>query len=78
MNNLEFVELLHGDTIVRGRKVSNRELADLPEAWENPRVDTRKYIQCAMRAWEVDSETYLEWKNAGGLCQVYEGKYYIA
>jgi hypothetical protein len=60
------------------RKVSNRELADLPAAWENPKVDTRKYYQCAMAAWEVDKATYENYKHDGGLCQKHKGRYYIA
>jgi hypothetical protein len=63
---------------MKPRKINNRELADLPEAWENPKVDTRHYIQCAMEAWEVDRKTYQDHKRAGGLCQVHKGRYYIA
>jgi hypothetical protein len=63
---------------MKPRKISNRELAGLPEAWENPIVDTRHYIQCALEAWEVDRETYQEHKAEGGLCQVHNDKYYIA
>jgi hypothetical protein len=63
---------------MKPRKINNRELADLPEAWENPKVDTRHYIQCALEAWEVDLKTYQDHKRAGGLCQVHEGRYYIA
>ena len=63
---------------VQGRKVSNKELADLPERWENPTVDVSKYVQCAMEAWEVSFHGYEIWKAAGGLCQQHEGKYYIA
>lgn len=60
------------------RKISNKELADLPSSWENPKVDTRKYYQCATAAWEVDKETYENYKRDGGLCQEYKGRYYIA
>lgn len=60
------------------RKVSNMELADLPERWENPMVDVTKYYQCALAAWEVDEPTYLDQREKGGLCQVYKGRFYIA
>lgn len=63
---------------IQGRRLSNQELADIPSTWENPRVDTRKYYQCVLTAWEVDQETYQIYKAAGGLCQAYKGKYYIA
>lgn len=60
------------------RKISNEELADLSQDWENPTVDTSAYYQSALAAWEVDRETYQQHKASGGLCQVYKGKYYIA
>ena len=60
------------------RKISNKELADLPEAWENSLIDTSKYIQTACEVWEVDAGTYAKHRAGGGLCQVFEGKYFIA
>ncbi len=60
------------------RKLSNAELADLPESWENPTVDTSKYIQCVLAAYEVDEAGYLEHKRAGGLCQEHSGRFYVA
>ena len=60
------------------RKLSNKELADLPEAWENAKIDTTKYIQTACEVWEVDGSTYAMHKATGDLCQVFEDKYYIA
>ena len=59
------------------RKLSNRELADLLAAWENPRVDTAKYFQCAMAAWQVSRGDYEAQKIWGSLCQEIEGKYYV-
>jgi hypothetical protein len=59
------------------RRVSNRELADLPQDWENPVVDTRNYYQSAMEAYEVDEATYLHGKMEGCLCQKHQGKYYL-
>ena len=61
-----------------GRKLLNAELADLPEFWENPTVDTRKYIQCVLEAYEVDEAVYLKYKCAGGLCQKHNGHFYVA
>lgn len=60
------------------RQISEWELADLPEEWENPSVDTRHYIQTVMRAWEVDEATYLKHKENGNLCQKHDGRYYVA
>ena len=60
------------------RQLSNQELADLPEKWENTTVDTSKYIQVPMRAWEVRKEVYQQEKQRGRLCQEYRGRYYVA
>jgi hypothetical protein len=60
------------------RKISAKELADLPEKWENPTVDTSQYVQCALQAWEVNEKVYNQWKTDGGLCQKYDGKFYVA
>lgn len=60
------------------RRISNQELADLPTDWENPTCDTSKYIQSVMVAWEVDKQSYESHKRAGGLCQIHNGRYYIA
>ena len=49
------------------RKISNKELADLSDEWENPRVDTRYYKQQCLNVWEIDEKTYLELK-ADGVC----------
>lgn len=64
--------------IMEPRKISAQELANLLSEWENPTVDTRKYYQCVMYAYEVSKETYEQYKRDGGLCQEYQGKYYIA
>ena len=58
------------------RRISNKELADLPTDWENPTVDTRKYIQNVSAAYEVDDTTYLRRKRLGDLVQIHQGKYY--
>lgn len=60
------------------REVSNDELADLPEKWINSGIDTRKYIPCVMRAFEVDEETYKRWAAEGGMGEIAKGRYYIA
>ena len=59
-------------------KLNNKELADLSDKWENPTVDTRKYYQNVMYAYCVDEKTYNRHKADGGLCQIHDGKYYIA
>jgi hypothetical protein len=58
------------------RKLSNEELADLPENWENAKVDTRKYFQCVMEAWEIEKDAYEANKIDGFLVQEYKGRYY--
>lgn len=60
------------------RKLSAKELADLSEEWENATVDTSKYYQNVMMAWEVREEIYNKHKAAGRLCQKDNGKFYIA
>ena len=60
------------------RKITNAELADLSTKWENPTVDTRHYIQCVMKAWEVDRSFYEAQKKDGGLCQAFKDRYYVA
>lgn len=60
------------------RKISNEELADLPERWENSTVDTNKYHQSVFRAYEVTQTIYNAHKKEGGLCQEHNNKYYIA
>lgn len=63
---------------MRPRKITNKELADLSEKWENAKVDTSEYRCSVMEAWEVKEANYVKWKELGGLCQIYNGKYYIA
>ena len=60
------------------RELTAQELADLPEAWQNAKVDTSKYYQSALKAWEVDPKTYQQAKAAGRLCMQYKGRFYIA
>jgi hypothetical protein len=60
------------------RKISNQELADLSNEWENPKVDTTKYYHNVIEAWEVSKDAYETYKKLGVLCQEHEGKYYIA
>jgi hypothetical protein len=60
------------------RQITNEELADLPSEWENAKVDVRKYYQNVLYVYEVDEHTYLMYKNRGGLCQEFKGKFYIA
>lgn len=54
------------------RMVTNQELADLSDEWLNPTVDTRKYRQNVLRAFEVDAETFEGYRKDGGLCQIVE------
>ena len=60
------------------RRITNRELADISDEWENALVDTNKYYQCVLRAYEVTEEEYNRHKKSGGLCQKFNGKFYIA
>ena len=60
------------------RELNAQELADLPEAWQNAKVDTSKYYQSALKAWEVDPQTDQQAKAAGRLCMQYKGRFYIA
>jgi hypothetical protein len=73
-----FSSFMFLERVSMGRRISNAELADLPESWENPTVDTSKYIQCVVAAYEVDKAVYLKHKRAGGLCQEHSGHFYIA
>lgn len=58
------------------RQISNKELADLPEAWENSLIDTSRYHESVMEAYEVDADTYETVKAEGFLCQIHDGRYY--
>ncbi len=60
------------------REISAYELADLAEDWENATVDTRKYIQNVMHAWETDEATYLAYREKGELCMQHNSRYYVA
>lgn len=69
------------------RPITNQELADLSDEWLNPTVDTRKYRQSVLRAFEVDAETFENYRKDGGVCQTVEPsksngnttkRYYIA
>lgn len=60
------------------RRLTNEELADLPGNWENATVDTTKYYQNVLLAYEVDEPRYNFYKLTGGLCQKYNDKFYIA
>ena len=60
------------------RQLSSAELADLSSHWENSKVDSSKYYDAVITAWEVSEEFYVAWKQAGGLCQQQNNKYYIA
>lgn len=77
--NKENVYLVYNTDIhVMGRPLSAEELADLSSEWLNPTVDTSKYFQSVLRAWEVEEADYIRWKNVGGSCQEEQGKFYIA
>lgn len=52
------------------RLISNEELADLSDNWENPTVDTAKYFQTVLRCYEVCEEFYNICKAEGIVCQV--------
>ncbi len=73
-----FFLLDHETGVSIGREITAEELADLPEDWNNPTVDTTKYYQCALRAWEVTRQVYDVYTEGGGLSQERNGKFYIA
>lgn len=58
------------------RKLTNKELADLPEKWEN-QLDTNKYKETPFKAYETSEESYRIYKNDGYLVQEYRGKHYV-
>lgn len=61
------------------RKLSAKELADLhTNNWKNASVDTTKYSQCILKAYEVSKYMYGMYRDIGGLCQIHNNKYYIA
>lgn len=59
------------------RQVSNKEMADLPENWENSKVDVTQYHNSVGAIYEVDEEMYEKGKDAGVLCQIVDGRYYF-
>lgn len=63
---------------MKPQRLTPQQLADLPETWENPTVDTSKYIQAVGRAWEVDEDTFRECLHDGTLCQQVGNRYFIA
>jgi len=63
---------------MKPRKITNQELADLPEAWQNANIDTADYIPSALEAWEVDRKTYDQAKANGLLCLEHDNRFYIA
>jgi hypothetical protein len=63
---------------MKPRLLNNQELADLSDNWENARVDTRRYYQNVLRAYEVDETTFIQCKADGDICQAYKFRYYVA
>ena len=63
--------------IMKPRKITPRELADLSENWQNAKIDTNKYYCHVLRAWEVDDWTLAQAKREGLLWQVQDGKNYL-
>lgn len=59
------------------RRLSDEELADLTGSWKNSTVDTSKYIQPILKAWEVDFTTFQYFMNIGGLCLETGEKFFI-
>ncbi len=58
------------------RRISNRELYDLSENWENSKVSS-DYYDNVMEAYEVDKEIFDQSKKDGILCQENDGHYYL-
>jgi len=74
---------------MRPRKLSNKEMYELPDSWyyeefperggwQNPKVDIKNYRPSIMSIWEVTKAQFENWKKSGGLCMNYNSKYYIA
>ena len=63
---------------MKPRELTDLELAELSNHWENAKVDTRKYYQNVTTAWEVDYNEYAATQLAGDLCQEHQGQYYVA
>ena len=78
INELPGMDAAEWEITPSTRELSNKELADLPETWQNSKVDTSKYYESVMKAWEVDRPTFYRFKAEGRLCMVNAGKYYIA
>lgn len=55
--------------VSRHRHLSNREMADLPQSWENALVDTSRYFVSATLIFEIDEWLYDLWDNLGYLVQ---------
>ncbi len=58
------------------REISNEELFNLSEDWENSKVDTSKYYENVMSAIEVSGIEYEAFKKKGCLVQEHENKYF--
>lgn len=56
------------------RVISNEELADLTDEWENATVDTSIYHQTVLKACECDTNTYHKWN---GPKQIFDNRFYI-
>jgi hypothetical protein len=54
------------------RRITNLELADLPEQWLNSTVDLRHYIQVCLTVYEVNKEIFELAKREGVCCQAVE------
>ena len=67
-----------GNCLAFSRKLNNLELADLSSNWENSTVDTNKYYQNVLCAYEVDEKSYNHHKSNGGLCQKNKNNFYVA
>ena len=66
---------------MRPRKLSNAEIADLPNdahKWHNFSEDPKMYFVSFRIAWEVSKKLFNEIKDAGGLCIEFENKFIVA
>ncbi len=60
------------------RQISNEELFNLSEDWENATVDTTKYYSNVMSAVEVSDKEYEAFKKKGCIVQEHDKKYFVA
>ena len=62
---------------MKSRRISNEELFNLGEDWNNAKVDTSKYYCSVLEAYEVDNDVLDIAKAEGALWQIHDDKIYV-